>query len=132
MACPGRCARCYLVSRDAAVGIMAHAWTNAREPRARRDRVCRPVGVLVLEARYDRELVLEWLERLEDLRQIEFGAFLGRRPLVHDRAVREIDEAHPRERLRGGLRERRTRRDHRIEQRQRDRRAHAAQHGSAG
>ena len=44
---------------------------------------------------------LERLERLQDLGKLEVRAFGGRRPLRHDRAVREVDRAKPRRPRRG-------------------------------
>ena len=82
---------------------------------------------LVVEAADDGQLLLERLERLEDRRQLEVRALGRRRPLLHDRAVREVDEAHARLRRRGGLRQRGARRNHRVQQRQADRDARAAQ-----
>jgi hypothetical protein len=77
-------------------------------------------GRLVLEAADDRQLTLERLERLEDRRQLEGGALAGRRPLLHDRAVRQVQEPHARLRRGGCLREQRARRHHRVEERQAD------------
>ena len=54
-----------------------------------------------------------------------------RLPLVLQRAVREVDEAEPRGGRRGRLGERRAGRDHRVQERQRDRRAGALEHRAA-
>ena len=45
------------------------------------------------ESADDVQAVAERLERLEDRRELEAGALGGGRPLVHDRAVRHVDEA---------------------------------------
>ena len=113
-----------LIRRDA--GIRVHALRRLRphpaQPRRRAQRVDRGrVGGAMAEARDDVHVVAERLERLEDGRELEVGAFLRRRPAVHDRAVRQVDEAEPRRRIRRRLREQRARRHHRVEQRQRER-----------
>ena len=53
-----------------------------------------------------------------------------RRPFVLERAVREVHEAQARAGCRGRLRQRRSCRDHRIQQRQRDGRAGALEDGA--
>ena len=84
---------------------------------------------LVAQPGDDRQMLAERLERLQDRRHLEAGAGLRRRPLVHDRAVREADEGEPLRRRAGRrLRPRGGGRVHRIEQRQRDRGANALQH----
>ena len=55
-----------------------------------------------------------------------------RRPLIHDRAVRQIHEPHVRFRTRRGLRQRGPGRDHRVEQRQAHGDAGAAEERAAG
>jgi hypothetical protein len=87
--------------------------------------------VLVLETADDRHLLLERFQRLEHGTELERLALGGRRPLRHDRAVRQVDEPHVHLGGGGGLRERRAGRNHRVQERQRDRRAHAAQHRAA-
>ena len=69
----------------------------------------------------DADPLAERLERLQDLGELEAGALLRRRPLVHRRAVRNVDAAQARLRRRRRLRERRRRGHHRVEQRQRQR-----------
>src|SRR5207245_6540109 len=92
----------------------------------------RGFAVAVLrEAADDRQLIPERLERLENLRELEAGPFRARRPLLDDDAVRQIDNAEPPDRIRCRLTERRERRDHSIEKRQRQRRANAAKNGPA-
>ena len=54
-----------------------------------------PVGLRVFEIADHVDLVVERLERLQDLRELEAGALGRRRPLGHDRAVREVDAAEP-------------------------------------
>ena len=56
---------------------------------------------LVAQARHDRQVLPQRLERLQDRRHVVVGAGLRRRPLVHDGAVREADEREPRRRLAG-------------------------------
>ena len=55
----------------------------------------------------------------------------GRRPPIHHRAVREVDEADVRRRLRGRLRERGAGRNHRVEQRQAERGSESPQNRAA-
>src|SRR5690606_14306056 len=74
----------------------------------------------------------EGLQRLEDLRQFELRAGAAGRPAVHHRAMRKVEEAETRIRRGSRLRQRGTRRNHRIEQRQRDPRPQAADHGTPG
>ena len=74
---------------------------------------------LVADVADDGELIAERRERLEDRAQLEVAAGRRRRPLLHDRAVREVEEPQPRLRRRRGVRERGGRGNHRIEQRQR-------------
>jgi hypothetical protein len=81
--------------------------------------------MLVLETAHDRELLLERLERSQDRHELEALAVGRRRPLAHDGAVRKVDEPELYERL---LRRVRERGHHRIEHRQRDRRADSTQH----
>ena len=88
-----------LVGGDAGVGVDAlrRLRAHAAQPGRRAQRVDRGrVGRLVAEAADDVQLVAERLERLEDRRELEAGALGGRRPLVHDGAVRDVDEAEAR------------------------------------
>jgi hypothetical protein len=76
----------------------------------------------------DVDLVVERLQRLQDVGDLEAGAGRGGLPFVHDHAVRKVDARQARPRRRGaGLRQRRRRRDHRFEQRQGNRDAHSVQ-----
>src|SRR5207249_9515565 len=59
-------------------------------------------------------------------------AFTRRRPRAHRRAVRRVDEAETLHRTRRRPGEDGERRDHRIQQRQGDRDAHATQEGPTG
>ena len=69
--------------------------------------------------------IAERLERLQDRRELEVGARLAGRPLLHDGAVGHVDGAKSRRRRRGcGRREGR---NHRFERRQRHDGAHPAQ-----
>src|SRR4030095_15006835 len=85
---------------------------------------------LVLEPADDRQLLLEGSERLEDRRQLEAGPLSRRRPVVHDRAVRQVHEAHTRLRRSGGVNELRPCRDHGIEKRQSDGNTSTAKEGT--
>ena len=86
--------------------------------------VAEGIGLQVREAAEDVDLVAQARERLQRRRQLESGARRRRRPQVLDDAVGDVDEAEARRRLAGARRERR---HHRVEKRQRDRRAHAPQ-----
>ena len=76
--------------------------------------------------------IAKGLERLENRCELETGAGRGRRPLAHDHAVRDVDEAGAELRPRHGLRRVRQRRHHRIEQRERESGAHAFQDLATG
>src|SRR4029079_11343402 len=75
---------------DAALGRESSA-----EPHRGTDRVA--VLAVVREIAEDGQVFPEWFERPENLRELEVGALLCGRPLSHDRAVRHVDKAKPRE-----------------------------------
>ena len=85
------------------------------------------VAVLVGEAAQDGQAIAVRRERLH--RRLELEPLAGRsgRPLLHDDAVRHVDHPEPLDRRGGRQAQRRERRDHAVEQRQRQRRADAAQ-----
>src|SRR5688572_23863401 len=90
---------------------------------------------MLRQAADDHHPLAERLERLEDRRELERSALSNWRPVVHAGeiprdAVRQINEGQTTDRPRGGSRLRGQRRDHGVEQRQRERRAHAAQERS--
>ena len=68
-----------------------------------------------MQAADDAEPVTIGLEQLEDVLELEAVARGIRRPAVHDRAVREVDEPEPR----ADCRRLAESRHHRIQQRQR-------------
>ena len=112
-----------LIDRHAAMGRRAALRRHATEPGAWRDGVNRRADRrLIAEAADDRELLLERGEGLEDFTEFVIGALGLGRPAAHDLAMRQIKETHIRL---GGTRrrlgERRSGRDHRVQQRQRDR-----------
>ena len=87
---------------------------------------------MLRETADDRQTIAKRLERRQDRRQLEVRALTDRRPVVDAGevprdAVRHVDEAQATKRAGRRLRERDAGRDHRVEQRQRERRAHAAQ-----
>ena len=94
------------------------------------DRVA--VLAVVRQVAEDGQVLPERFERPEDRRELEVRALLCGRPLAHDRAVRHVDEAEPRERRGRRLGQRRRRRHHAVEERQRDGHAEASQDGAAG
>ena len=69
--------------------------------------------------------ILERGERLQNRRQLERSVG-RRRPLVHHRAVRHIDDAEPRLGLGGRLAHSRQRGDHAVEKGQREHRTQTA------
>ena len=90
-------------------------------------------GGAVVEVGQHRQVLAHRLERLQQARQVEPGGVGRRRPVAvpGDDAVGHVDHAQPLRRLRRGPRERGQRRHHAVQQRQRQRRAHAPQHGAA-
>src|SRR6185503_4872257 len=104
-------------------------WTNSGEPRARRNRMYRSVRVAVLEPADDRQPFLERRERLENAAELTERTNRLGRPLAHDRAKGEVHECETRHRSGGGGGQRRARGNHRVQERQRDGGAHAAQKG---
>ncbi len=83
-----------------------------------------PVG---LEARQHQHLVAKWRERLEDRRHLEAGAGGFRQPVLHRHPVGDVEGLEALHR-RGRARDRRC---HRIQQRQRQRRAQPTQNGAS-
>src|SRR6266705_4812390 len=75
-------------------------------------------GILVFHSAHNRQLLIEWLQRFDNCRQFEILTLGCRRPLVHDRAEREVDESHVRLWVGRGLRQGGPRWNHRIQQRQ--------------
>ena len=76
----------------------------------------------VVEPGEDERPVAKGLERLQDRRQREAGAFRGGRPVVHVGAIPAIDRREPRRRLRLAAHGR----HHRVQKRQRHGGAHSA------
>src|SRR4030095_8256860 len=75
---------------------------------------------LVAQAADDGHVLAQRFQRIEDERKVEVAPRLLRLPLVLKRAQREIDETQTRTGSCDRLRQRRSRGDHRIEQRERD------------
>ena len=125
--------RHHLIHRDAELRLGAGLGERAAQERGGRavvvGRGAAAIGQRVLEAADNVDLVVERLERLQDLGQLEPGAGRLRRPLVHDGAVRDVDRAEAGAGLGGRLRPGGRRRHHRVEERQRQRDAGAAQEG---
>ena len=132
-----------LIGRDAVahIGALGPLAVHAGEPRARPARVIavraivERIGLVLRQPADHEQPIAVGRERTEDRRQLEPGAFTGRRPVVDAReiprdAIREIDEAEPAHGVRCGLRHRRQRRDHRVEQRKPECRPDAAKEGS--
>ena len=90
-------------------------------------------SVLVLrQTGQDQQAVSERLQRLEDRRELEGRAVQRRGPLVDDHAVRDVHHPEALDRSRGSAAQRRQRRHHSVEQRQRHGRPDTAQHRAAG
>ncbi len=124
-----------LVHRDAGVepGLAGRRRDVGQEPRAR-FRMCaagasrrRHAG----EIAQDQQVVFERLQWRQCRRQLEARAFGGRRPLFHHHAVRDVHHPESRDRFRSGVLERRQRRHHRVQQRQRERGTDASQNRAA-
>jgi hypothetical protein len=97
---------------------------HAAQPSGRHERVHVAARSLVLDVIERGYVALVALERLEYRAQLEGSARAARHPMIHfcavdriphDRAVRQIEEPGAQLRRRGSLRERRCRRNHRIE-----------------
>ena len=117
-----------LIDRDARQDVLrlSALRADAREPAGRADGMVSARRRGPDEIRDHHEAVAKRLERLQDWRQLQAGSGVHRGPRFHDGAVRNEDGAEPRARRRRRLRQRGERRHHRIEQRQRHRRADAA------
>ena len=85
-----------------------------------------------VKAAQDHRLFPERFERLEDRRHREAGSHLVRHPVARRHAVRHEGGDEARLRGGGGLRQKRRGRHHRVEQRQRERHAGAAQERPPG
>ncbi len=93
--------------------------------------VAQRITGLLREPGQDKETVLERSERVQSRSELEAGPLRGRRPTIHDHAVRNVDETHAAHRpcyraLRSGERRR-----HRIQQRQGQCGSQAAQERAA-
>ena len=128
-----------LVGRDPGVDVGAvglprvDAGEVARPgPRVVAGTVAERAAPVVREPAQDRDVVPVGSHRLQHAgqrrRQRSDGTIGRGRPLVHDDAVRHVDEDHP-VRRRGGVRRARERRHHGVEERQRQRGADAAEDG---
>ena len=119
-----------LVDRHADAGLrIALARADAVQPRLFDDAVrAGAFPALVAQTADDGHVLAHRFQRLEDERKIEIAAGLRRLPFVLQRAMREVHEAQARAGCGGRLRQRRSCRDHRVQQRQRDRRAGAFEH----
>ena len=124
-----------LIHRGADEGfVLLHRMRAAQEHGGRAHVILGAAGVFAAprrdrrmrEVADDAHAIAERLERLQDLGELEPGPVSRRRPLVHRRAVRDVDAAHARLRRGCRLRERGGRGHHRFEQRQRQRDAGAA------
>ena len=120
-----------LVGRGAGVRFLADGRVNAGEPGAGRKRMHRAHGRLIVEVAEHRGHRLVLVERLQDLAELADFAFARGRPLVHHRAMGEVDESQVRRGLRRRLRQRGARRNHGVEQRQREGGAGSPQYRAA-
>jgi hypothetical protein len=97
--------------------------------------IVKGVRLMLRQPADDREPVAKRGQGTQDWRQVEVRALADRGPVVDageipGDAVRQVDEAEPPHGRRRRLRERRQCRHHRVEQRQGQRRANAAQERS--
>ncbi len=114
------------------VNTLSRLRPHTTEPRRGAERVDGGrICCAMAKSAHDVQAIAERLERLEDRRELESGALGRRRPLVHDGAVRDVDESEARERLGRGLCQQRPGRNHRVEQRQRQTHPDALQERSA-
>ena len=90
--------------------------------------VAKGVGLEMREAAEDVHVVPHRGQGVENRRQIEVGAYRGRNPLVLDHTIGDVDETQTRRWPAGSGK----RRNHGIEQWQRQRCAGASQEGSTG
>ena len=117
-------ARGHLVERDAGVEVLGLGTLGRRsgEPRRGADRV--GAARRTIQVRDDDEAVAEFLDRLQDRRELEPGPRGRRRPVTGPLAHRHEHGAKPERWLRGGLRQRRRGGNHRIEEREGQRGTH--------
>ena len=127
-----------LIGGDAHAHVRALAFQRLRagEPAPRRARVIAAAvavraAAVLREAAEHEQLVLMLLERREDVGQLEIRADRGGRPVRHVSAIRHEHERHAQRRglAAGGER---AEGEHRVEHRQRDGGADAAEEGAAG
>jgi hypothetical protein len=103
---------------------------RAADPAMSAARLARQLsGRRVVETGHDQHLIAKGSERRQDWRQLERRAGFGRRPVCHHRAVRNVDDAEPTDRLRRRRVRRGKRRHHSIEERQGYRGTESAEHG---
>ena len=121
-----------LIDRHADAGLrIALARADAVQPGFLDDAVrAGAFPALVAQTADDGHVLAQRFQRLEDERKLEIAAGPRRRPFVLERAMGEVDEAQARAGCGGGLRQRRSCRDHGIQQRQRDGRAGAFEDGA--
>ena len=67
-----------------------------------------------LQPTHNMQLIAEWLERRQNICNLEVRPFRRRRELVHDHPVRSIDEAKACGGICGGALQRRLCREHRV------------------
>ena len=79
------------------------------------------------KTRQHEHLVAEGCQRLEDGRELEGASLALRRPVLHGHAVRHIEGLEPVHRFYRGMHPQRERREHRVEERQRQGRAQSVQ-----
>ena len=119
-----------LIDRGAEIVVAAFGPLRLRRAEERRVRGGVGAGICVPELRVAEhsDVALQRFERAERARQIgECAGFSGRRPARDVRSHRDVDEPEAADRFCRRLRQRRHRRDHRVQQRQCDCRAHASQ-----
>src|SRR5687767_14035229 len=85
--------RDHLIDRGVQLDDVAFRRYGPAEERCATDRMAGLAGTD--ESRDDVYLIAEFLQRLQNGRELEACAFLRRRPLFHDRAVRHVDKPEP-------------------------------------
>ena len=87
------------------------------------------VAVVIHQAGKHHRIFPERFERLQDARELEVLAGAFRRPMLHDRALRDIGERQPGRLCAADAAGRRQRRNHGVQHREGNRRSQTSQEG---
>ena len=125
-----------LIHRDACPDIGTLGFLRMHTGQVARGRACVVPGAfsgqricrLVHQSAQHEQVIVERRQRRQRRRQVESGAFDGRRPPVHDDAVRDVDGRQSWRRAGGRCPDWAERRHHGVEERQRHRGAEPPKH----